>query len=165
MGTSRTLAVQELLISAHRLVYTSEASSPQGIDEGWNQRTILGHLGDVDEQVWLARIDLMVKASRLKNAPPAFAWWEPDPVETAKKYTHYSHAEVVAKLLSTRSAIVEKLNSLKEQDWEATAIHATFGEIDIVRCVALILAHDDEHSTSIEKVRLGNGEINPGRPE
>lgn len=139
-------SVSGLLDSANHLIASAAASTKE--EDGWSPTVILGHVSDVDEQVWQVRIDSMVQASREESTPPSFAWWEPDPKETQAKYGTSSHEAAATRLLSTRSKIVETLNSLNEEDWQASALHATFGKITVSKCVELILNHDEEHLAS-----------------
>lgn len=139
---------KELIDSANHLVQVASSSVFNG--SGWSPIVILGHVSDVDEQVWLVRINLMVQKFRANEPGPTFAWWEPDPHATQLKYEDYSLDEVIESLLSTRSAIVSTLNSLDLEDWNATASHATFGLLTVIGMVNQILMHDKEHLASLE---------------
>lgn len=136
----------ELVTSVDRLVQAASSATYSG--NGWSPIVILGHVSDVDEQVWLMRIDLMVQAYRAEQSSPAFTWWEPDPHATQLKYEKYSLDDAITRLLSTRNEIVRKLNGLAVQDWNASASHATFGVLTLVGIVEQILVHDSEHLAS-----------------
>lgn len=147
MDTSRTAALTQLMDSASRLAAVASESSRS--DEGWTPATILGHVSDVDEQVWHARIRLMADALR-KNLPkPSLMWWEPDSQATELKYRDFSLAQLIARLFSTRAAIIETLSQLTEDGWRASALHDTFGTITIIDLPEKILLHDEEHLESL----------------
>lgn len=112
---------------------------------GWNPTTILGHLSDVDEQVWIVRIHLMLETFRAQGNPPTFSWWEPDPIMTEQKYSKFTLNEAKSRLISTRSEIVKVLTQLKDEEWQASALHETFGEINIEKLIQEVLKHDQEH--------------------
>ncbi len=76
MDISHTDALTDLMDSASRLAAT--ASESLRSEEGWSPAMILGHVSDVDEQVWHARIRLMVDALHKGLPMPSLMWWEPD---------------------------------------------------------------------------------------
>ena len=113
--------------------------------EGWAPAITIGHISDVDTQVWMARFELMVNALRTGQAPPALAWWEPDGETTAATYADYSLDESLALLQKSRTSMAVFLKSLTEAEREAPAIHKTFGTITIESMLQVILNHDEEH--------------------
>ena len=137
----------ELINSVNRLVQTASSAIFNG--DGWSPIVILGHVSDVDEEVWLRRINLMVQAYRAEQSRPAFSWWEPDPHATQLKYENYSLDDAITHLLSSRNRIVGTLRSLSEEDWNASASHTTFGVLTLVGIVKQILVHDMEHLDSL----------------
>ncbi|MDP1721009.1 MAG: DinB family protein [Candidatus Nanopelagicaceae bacterium] len=138
----------ELIDSANHLVRSASSSLLSG--NGWSPIVILGHVSDVDEQVWLARINLTVRTFRANEPRPTFAWWEPDPQATQLKYEKYSLDEAAAHLLSARKRVISTLNALDAQDWNAQASHATFGLMHLADIIEKILIHDKEHLASLE---------------
>lgn len=110
---------------------------------------ILGHLSEVDEQVWFTRLKLMVQTFQDKGASPAFVWWEPDSGKTEFLYAHSTMEDVVRRFLSTRQVIISFLQKLDPDDWQATAIHATFGRMDLSGLLGQLLIHDEEHRASM----------------
>ena len=147
MDTSRAAGLTQLMDSASRLAAVASESSLS--DEGWTPATILGHVGDVDEQVWHARIRLMVDALNKGVATPSLMWWEPDGQATELKYKDFSLEQSIARLFSTRAAIIETLSQLTEDEWRASAPHDTFGTITITDLTEKILLHDEEHLESL----------------
>ena len=137
----------ELVMSIQRLMDCAEKAEP--IDGEWPPAVILGHLVQVDEQVWLERINLMVDAKNAGNAAPEFAWWEPDPEKTFEVYKDHSVESASAELITSRTKLLTRLRELSESDWEATGVHSTFGVIDISALLIELLRHDEEHRGSL----------------
>lgn len=133
--------------SAIRLAESANESSRS--DEGWTPATIVGHVSDVDEQVWHARINLMKDAFHKGLPIPTMTWWEPDPVATESSYREYSLEQAVARLFMTRASMIETLARLSEEEWEASALHDTFGLITITQLPEKVLSHDEEHLESL----------------
>lgn len=148
MKITSTSFESELTDSANHLVRSASSSPFNG--NGWSPIVILGHVSDVDEQVWLARIDSMVRTFRANEPRPTFAWWEPDPLATQLKFERYSLDEAAAHLLSSRKRVISTLNALDIQDWNAKASHATFGLMHLADMIEKILIHDKEHLASLK---------------
>lgn len=147
MDISHTDALTVLMDSANRLAATASESTRS--DEGWTPATILGHVSDVDEQVWHARIHLMVDALHKSLPMPTLVWWEPDAQATELKYRDYSIEKAIARLYASRTAIIETLSNLSEEDWRASALHDTFGTLTVALLPEKILLHDEEHLESL----------------
>ena len=147
MDISHTHALTNLMDSASRLAATASESARS--DEGWTPATILGHVSDVDEQVWHARIHLMVDTLHKSLPIPSLMWWEPDAQATELKYRDYSLDKAIALLYSSRAAIIETLSSLSNEDWGASASHDTFGTLTVTLLPEKILLHDEEHLESL----------------
>ena len=137
----------ELIDSVNRLVQAASSATFNGV--GWSPKVILGHVSDVDEQVWLGRINMMVQAHRAEQSRPAFSWWEPDPHATQLKYENFSLDDAITHLLSARNRLVGTLRNLNKEDWNASASHMTFGALTISGIVTQILVHDTEHLDSL----------------
>lgn len=98
---------------------------------------------------------LMDSATRLvdamsKNlAVTSLAWWEPDTDATERKYRDFSLDQSIARLFSTRVAIIEILSRLTDSEWAASALHDTFGTFTVADLPEKILLHDQEHLESL----------------
>lgn len=143
MDLLRTDVLTELMASAVLIVKT--AIHATWSNEGWSPITVLGHVSDVDEQVWHPRIHLMVNALDNGLEIPSLTWWEPDAGQTQLKYQDYSLEQAIAHLFSSRSAIIETLSNLSEDEWKAAALHSTFGNLTVTLLPKKILLHDNEH--------------------
>lgn len=137
---SQLIALNE---STDRLTQSATECTFSG--EGWSPAITIGHISDVDTEVWMARFELMVNALRTGQAPPTLAWWEPDGEKTAATYADYSLDESLAVLNKSRKSMAVFLKSLTEAERKAPAIHKTFGEITIESMLQIILNHDEEH--------------------
>ncbi len=137
---SQLIALTE---STDRLTTSATECSFSG--DGWAPAITVGHISDVDAQVWMARFELMVDALRAGQEPPALAWWEPDGEKTAATYSDYSLAESLALLHKSRESMAVFLKSLTQAERKAPAMHKTFGEITIESMLQIILNHDEEH--------------------
>lgn len=119
-----------------------EASSVEG---EWSPAVVLGHLSQVDDDVWLPRIEQMVDARRRGVGSPSFSWWESAPGSTEERFAGHSLGAAAAELRRSRGALVGRLSALSDDEWTAIAHHDVFGVVDVVGLVREILAHDREH--------------------
>ena len=151
MAIAPSVLMVELIMSADRVIQAAEkveqaGPSPEG---EWGAQVILGHLSQVDEEVWLHRINLMVDAQGNNAEIPSFVWWEPDPVATEVRFGAVSVQDAGAELMSTRTKLLTRLRDLSETDWTAKARHDTFGEITITELLLEMLGHDEEHRATL----------------
>ena len=140
-----------LIDSANEICGVAEKSGRSDLFDGseWTPAIILGHIVDVDKEVWMARFEKM-RLAQLTDAPiPQLQWWEPDPVVTAEKYAQQSFEEARTKLVASRESMVSYLRNLSVQERAAAAQHRTFGLITIESMLQVILDHDKEHQASI----------------
>lgn len=154
MAISRSTLLVELLMSADRVTTAARESAPRPDDE-WSCATILGHLAQVDHEVWLPRIDVMVAAQEA-GTDAVFTWWEPDATATAARFRDAAIDDTAALLLASRTALLNRLRHLGDEEWAATAEHETWGAIDVEGLMLQALAHDEEHRASI---LLGQAEV------
>jgi hypothetical protein len=148
----------ELLMSADRIITAAQQARPAaaGPDtEAWPVATVVGHLSQVDVEVWIPRIDLMV-AARDSAARPLFTWWEPDAEATRAAFQGIDTDEAGARLLASRTSLLHRLRELSDDDWGAQAEHDTFGPMDVEGLMLQVLAHDEEHRATI---LLGEPEV------
>lgn len=137
----------ELLMSVDRIIESAKTATP--IKDQWAPSTILGHVSDVDEQVWLVRLAQMVAAHRSGLTPPTHEWWEPNAAATAQTYSSWTIEDASARLMAQRISLLMALRDLSEIDWQAKAVHETLGEMDVRGFVIQVLSHDEEHRSSL----------------
>jgi hypothetical protein len=140
-----------LIDSANEICDVAEKSgrSDQFNGSEWTPAIILGHLVDVDKEVWMARFQLMQQAQASGAPIPQLQWWEPDPVVTAEKYSTQSFVEARTKLIASRKNMIAYLTGLSVHERAAAAEHRTFGLISIESMLQVILNHDKEHQASL----------------
>ncbi len=146
MATPTSVLLVELVMSIDRLIQSAKVANTKAGQ--WDPQVVVGHVSQVDTQVWLTRVKQMVDA-QLSGAPePIFAWWEPDPIETEKLFQQMSLDDVCALALQSRTNLVSYLRELSPEQWQARAQHATFGAIDVGELIFQTLTHDEEHRAS-----------------
>lgn len=158
-GISPGVLLVELIMSADRIVTASESVQPTlqvepDPDEtsiAWNPPTVLGHLADVDSQVWMKRISIILDPEYSTTHPEgvSFPWWEPDPVETQSRYSERPTQEVAADFLAGRTALLMSLKGLSQEMWHRTWRHESRGELTLTDLVLWILEHDEEHRATL----------------
>lgn len=141
---ARIEASAEAIAAAARL-------APPAAAGAWPPATIVGHLADVDAEVWNPRLGQMLVACRVGTAMPRFSWWEPDAAATAGRYARMPLEDAITLFLAGRAGIVTRLHGLSERDWAASARHDTFGLLDVAGLLRELLAHDDEHRASLDR--------------
>ena len=142
----------DLMDSARSICDQSDQSQWNG--EGWSPAIIIGHLVEVDKQVWMVRFELMRSALHDGAPIPQLAWWEPDGIETALKYVDSTLDEVKASFLASREDMLNYLSQLSSSELLASAVHQIFGEITIKTMVEIILNHDREHCRTLKSNSL-----------
>jgi hypothetical protein len=151
----------ELIMSIDRMITSAQNAGsrpPEWLasdDEQWAPPVVLGHISQVDELVWLPRIQLMCQAQATGDPPPQFVWWEPDPAETVAKFGRQSLEDVAALAMSHRTTLLSAVKDLTPTQWQSQAKHDAFGEIDVSELLIQVLTHDEEHRASLVKARSG----------
>lgn len=146
MAISNKVLLVELVMSIDRMIETAKQAVIK--DGEWTPATVLGHVSEVDAQVWQARVKLMVDAHSANQEEPSFAWWEPDPNETAEKFAEIALDEASAIAMQARTHLVAQLSALTDDQWQARAIHNTWGSITVAELIFHALEHDEEHRAS-----------------
>lgn len=147
MASPASVLYVELVMSIDRI--GEAARSAPTVEGEWPPAVVVAHLGDVDEQVWLPRIEEMV-AAHVSGAPaPSFVWWEPDGEATYERYRGTSIDDAIARTMSTRIGMLTRLRDLSVDQWAARGHHEIFGEMDVEAVIYAVLAHDEEHRASL----------------
>jgi len=131
-----TSSVADLVRAAH---------GAPSVEGQWSPTVVLGHLSQVDDDVWLPRIEQMVDARNRGVGSPSFSWWESAPGSTEARFSGYQVGAAAAELRRSRETLVARLAALSDDEWTAIAHHDVFGVVDVVGLVREILAHDREH--------------------
>ena len=147
VATPPSVLMVELVMSVDRLITSARAATPP--TEGWPPAVIVAHVGDVDDEVWSPRLELMVAAFESGDAAPSFVWWEPDADVTYAKYADHTLDEAGARLMAARISLLTRLRDLTPEQWAATAHHDVYGLMDVTALVMEVLSHDEEHRGSL----------------
>jgi hypothetical protein len=145
----------ELIMSIDRMITSAqnaELRPPEWLadtEDQWAPPVVLGHISQVDELVWLPRIQLMCQAQAAGDPAPQFVWWEPNPQETVAKFANQSLEDVAALAMSHRTTLLTTVKDLTPTQWQAQAKHDAFGEIDVSALLIQVLTHDEEHRASL----------------
>ena len=153
-GINPGVLLVELIMSADRIITASElADNPVNEDE-WDAATILGHLTEVDEQVWHARLDVLLAENYQTEYPDgaSFPWWEPDSIKTREHFLGAERAAVAADFLAMRTTVLMKLRGIEPSAWATRWQHESRGELTLTDLILWILEHDEEHRGSILKL-------------
>lgn len=146
MATPSSVLLVELVMSIDRLIESAKKAQPK--TDQWSAAVTLGHVSQVDLQVWLPRVQLMVDAHSRNEVPPTFSWWEPDAKETERTFANLSLEQVSGIALQARTQLVSRLRNLTPEEWAATGLHATFGQVTVGDLMFQALTHDEEHRAS-----------------
>lgn len=143
----------ELVMSIDRMIQSAQSAKQAQShlqDPGeWPAQVVLGHVSQVDEQVWAPRIVQMCQALEDGAQPPSFPWWEPDADATFERFSEMTLEEASAQAMSARTALLTLVKDLTPEQWGASAVHEAFGTIDIAGLIIQILTHDEEHRASL----------------
>lgn len=155
MTTPPAVLMVELIMSIDRMITSAQNAGlrrPEWLADNkdqWEPPVVLGHISQVDELVWLPRIQLMCQAQAAGDSPPQFVWWEPDPAETIAKFGSQSLEDVAGIAMSHRTTLLTAVKDLTATQWQAKAKHDAFGEIDVSALLIQVLTHDEEHRASL----------------
>ena len=82
MANPPAVLMVELVMSIDRMIQSAQTAQEKQshlvIPGEWPAQVVLGHVSQVDEQVWMPRIAQMCQALEAGEKPPSFTWWEPD---------------------------------------------------------------------------------------
>jgi len=153
MSNPPAVLMVELVMSIDRMIQSAQtAAQTQShlvIPGQWPAQVVLGHVWQVDEQVWIPRIAQMCQAQADGAKPPSFAWWEPDADATFERFNETSLEQACAIAMSGRTQLLSAIKDLTPEQWTATAAHEAFGHIDVAGLIIQILTHDEEHRASL----------------
>jgi hypothetical protein len=155
VSTPPAVLMVELIMSIDRMITSAQNAAlrpPEWLadtDDQWAPPVVLGHISQVDELVWLPRIQLMCQAQAAGDPIPEFVWWEPNPAETIANFGGQSLQDVSAIAMSNRTMLLSAVKDLTPTQWQAKAKHDAFGEIDVSALLIQVLTHDEEHRASL----------------
>ena len=150
-GINPGVLLVELIMSADRIIGASEAAQMPANPERWSASVLLGHLTQVDEEVWSERIRILLADDYDLRHPEGalFPWWEPDPAETRKRFEGVETASVAADFLAMRTSVLMLLKGIPLPIWQRKWRHEVRGELTLTDLILWILEHDEEHRESL----------------
>jgi carbonic anhydrase/acetyltransferase-like protein (isoleucine patch superfamily) len=154
-------ALERLEIAPARL-----AQDVEGLDDAtlrrrpaegkWSIAEILGHLADVEAEVFGARLGRLIDAA--PDAVPEFD--EPQGVEERnvawardRAWNDGSVPRMLAAFASARGANLARLELLGPDAWRRTGVHPERGPVTLLEQVRRFAAHDLSHLRQIERLR------------
>lgn len=127
--------------AAHRAAVAEAAAGGPPPGE-WTARESVAHLVSVETLVWQARLDTLDA-----GGTPSWTWAEPVPATGPQVATLEGALELFAAL---RAGTVARIADLDEAGWARAGIHATYGRLDVVGLLGVVVGHDDEHLAGLE---------------
>ena len=113
-------------------------SEAAGSESAWSARQVLAHLADF-ELVAAVRVRAVLSLPR-----PDLPTYGQE--EFTRRFANVESAEeALARFLAVRRSTLRVLESLTDQDWERTGLHARRGEETLRRTVEMLVAHDRSH--------------------
>jgi FMN phosphatase YigB (HAD superfamily) len=112
----------------------------------WCLTEILCHLRDVDREVNLMRINTILQENQ-----PFIAGIESDSWADERDYRHQDGIEALHGFLSTRQAVIDRLEQALPEDWDHVIRHSIFGPTSLKELVGFIVNHDNNHIKQIKK--------------
>lgn len=88
----------------------------------------------------------------LQNTTPAFERYTPDADPMFIEHCSRSSREVMQDLLTTRKEMAAGILNFQEEDLNKTAIHATFGKMNLLQWLNFFLLHEAHHLFTILKL-------------
>lgn len=106
-------------------------------------REIVAHLADWD-RIYLERLTLM------RDRPGApLPDYDEDRLAAIHDYSHADPAGSLIRFSKSRRAVAGLLSLLRDEQWEHTGRHESYGEIAISLLASFVLMHDGYHTEQI----------------
>jgi uncharacterized damage-inducible protein DinB len=130
---------------ADRLSSVEPAAAARRRGASWSMQEHAGHLADMDEGLFLARIEeYLLSVATLRAADMSNRATE------AARHNDRPLAEVLARLSATRGRLMLRVESLAPEDFTRTAYHPRLGRpMRLVDMLYFHAEHDDYHIASI----------------
>ena len=145
-GLEKSGQILDLVLSG---VTQEEAQTIRDGAEGWSVLEIMCHLRDYQD-IFATRIRRM-----LEEDNPMFELYD----EAARMamvvendYAKQNLRSVVADFRSTRRELINRLSSLRDDQWNRVGSFAEDDEVDIAMPVAHTMLHDGDHTEQIARI-------------
>jgi hypothetical protein len=135
---ARAAARATLLAVPDRLAAAARLAADRPVPPGeWSAADVVRHLIAVEVEVWHGRLDQLAAED-----DPRWPWTEPDRWLDRPEATL---DELLAVHAARRAETVARLDGLDDGGWRRTGTHATYGELDVLAMLRILLDHDEEH--------------------
>lgn len=88
----------------------------------------------------------------LQNTTPVFERYIPDADSLFIEHCNKSTREIMQDLLSTRKEMAAGILSFQETDFDKSAIHTSFGKMNLIQWLNFFLLHEAHHLFTILKL-------------
>lgn len=146
-----TLKASPAAIATHTRQFQLEEWKLQPAAGEWSVGEILRHLGDVEAEVYLPRIERI-----LNEVNPQLPAIDTSGWAVQRNYNLTDGKEALEVFTRRRMETIQTLARLESKEWKKPAIHAINGQIDLQAVAAAICAHDRRHLRQIvETIKPG----------
>jgi hypothetical protein len=115
------------------------AGKPRPAGE-WSLNAVVGHLTQVEGEVWQARFRQMAVEEN-----PYWEGWEPEGIDWEGLYGETPLKALLVEFAAARQESVAYLRSLPDEGWLRQGTHEVWGPVDVARLCREMLAHDEAH--------------------
>lgn len=129
-----------------RVANQSDLNTRRDGGDGWTALEVVGHLHDYDG-VFHHRARLT-----LEEDFPDLPFPDPDAMVTDNAYNEQSLDSVMTQWRGRRTAYLDFLSNLADDDWMQTARHPRRGAMTLHEQFVLVLWHDTNHIDQIVKI-------------
>jgi hypothetical protein len=138
----RSAAREALAAVPARLAAAACGALARRVPDGeWSPPDVVRHLIAVEAEVWHARLD------QLATEPnPHWPWTEPD---RWLERPDASLDDLLGVHASRRGETLARLDALDDAGWRRSGTHATYGVLDVLAMLRILLDHDEEHIAAL----------------
>jgi hypothetical protein len=125
---------------------SEEMMTHQPVDKGWAIRNVVSHIRDA-QGVLAYRLDLFLKGERpILESQAVFAW------ATDEKERPASTFEIFESYKNSRQATLDKLETIRLEDWWRSGWHEEFGNVTIKQQASYFALHEITHLPQLDKL-------------
>lgn len=146
MDAARTDLLERLAAGPARIGELARvaAAPPDRPSGAWSAHQNVGHLVLVERQVFQARL-----ADLTARGIPTWTWTEPGTSDGAGLETLDAALDAFA---TARAETVAWVSAFDDAGWARFGQHATYGRLDVVGLLEVVVDHDDHHRADIAKL-------------
>ncbi len=137
-----SLAAMQIML----LALNKESYAITPISGEWSLAEIMCHMRDVELEVHLDRLDRI-----LKDNNPLLVGEDTDMWAEIRQYHCQPGMEAFQRFISHRMQLIERMDSLTEEDWSRPALHTLLGPMKLNEVMAIANDHDTIHLAQLRK--------------